>query len=288
MSDEPMEDESMKEGSIEEESIEEGSLEDDVWWDAIARADIAVLAAHFPASYADHDGWTAAHVAAQGSPCEVLQWFLESGGDIDQKDAEGDTPLHIAVGNSYLPAVIWLLENGALQDVQNSTGATPLHAACDLENERLVSMLLQSGASVAIVDSDGDSPIHIAARKQNSTILQMILSHAQAPLCAPSPNQRGLTILHLGVQSGVMKSVQVILEFTHSNGIDLANKADGDGDTPLHIAAMYEYLDIVRLLLRAGSNPTIRNRRSQRPSDLSNTDAIQDLLWKAEVDAESR
>lgn len=50
------------------------------------------------------------------------------------------------------------------------------------------------------------------------------------------------------------------------------NAANGDGDTPLHVAARCGYLHLCKLLTAEGADPLIRNGRNRTPGGQTHLD----------------
>ena len=56
---------------------------------------------------------------------------------------------------------------------------------------------------------------------------------------------------------------------------------DGVGQTPLHIAAKFNHIEALQILLYEISNPLIKDNHGLRPFDLSNDPVIQFILQRA-------
>ncbi|XP_067952012.1 uncharacterized protein [Watersipora subatra] len=115
-------------------------------------------------------------------------------------------------------------------DCCDLNGETPLHLAALNSHRAAVILLMNGGAQVNIRDNQGCLPVHLAAWTGNVDICQSLL-HLQA----------------------------------HTE-INAQNRA---GDTALHIASQYGHTAVVRLLLKHGANPMIRNIRGESSLDLS-------------------
>jgi ankyrin repeat protein len=55
-----------------------------------------------------------------------------------------------------------------------------------------------------------------------------------------------------------------------SGGSDILNTADGDGDTPLHVAARSGDKHLCVFLISQGSNPLKRNKKNRTPASQAN------------------
>ena len=89
----------------------------------------------------------------------AVQKRINSGADLDARDALGRTPLYYAVYNEHLKIAELLVKNGANVNVKHKANKTPLHLAAELGNLRMVRLLLKAGAKVNALDSDRGTPL---------------------------------------------------------------------------------------------------------------------------------
>ncbi len=59
------------------------------------------------------DGHGLMHVAAAGGAVDTLEWLLDQGGSIDQKDEQGNTALTHAIAHNHILAAKFLVSHGA-------------------------------------------------------------------------------------------------------------------------------------------------------------------------------
>ena len=177
-----------------------------------------------------------------------------------------------------------IIDHGADVNAVNNRGQTALWFACVDGQESFVKILLNAGADPSIADKYGDSCLQAAIHGQCSTeIIQEIHDHGAH---VNAVNNDGATPLLLACSTAQGESVELLLIL----GAD-PNIADTDGDTsilsaiegycsvntiqklinygakvnatnnkgmtPLLKACSYRQMDVVKVLLEAGADPTI-------------------------------
>ena len=143
---------------------------------------------------------------------------------------EGCSPLMLAAWNGYDAAVAQLLALGADVRLEDSTGRSALLWACmGDDNNSVVALLLDAGAPVNPRNHNGATPLYIALKANCSDCVELLI-------------ERGGDALDVDVDWD-------------------------DGQTALHYAAEDGHTNIVRQLLQAGADPTIRNDLGKTPLD---------------------
>jgi ankyrin repeat protein len=72
--------------------------------------------------------------------------------------------------------------------------------------------------------------------------------------------------------------MQQIVFLLYSMGADISCTNE-HGNTPLHVAAQHERMDVIQeLLLRGADDTSVLNCANQRPSEMTNNHAIVSLL----------
>lgn len=62
------------------------------------------------------------HSVALDGDCEMLQFFIDQGLNINAQDLNGNTPLHVAGWANFTAAIELLLKNGADGNIRNNAG----------------------------------------------------------------------------------------------------------------------------------------------------------------------
>ena len=118
--------------------------------------------------------------------------------------------------------------------------------------------MIEAGSLVNRQDMKGRTPAHCAAAKGNLTSIKTLYSHG-ADLWIK--NSRGDFPIHESVNSGKKEIICWLL----TNKPDSVNSANNDGRTLLHLAALYDKIEICQVLMDQGAfvNPIMRNTRGQ-------------------------
>ena len=132
-------------------------------------------------------------------------------------------------------------------------GSSPLHWAAFSGNARVVEMLLKVGAKVnAHNQRDGSLPIHLAARYGKSAALVALADDRKGRLCVNTLNHLGNTPLHECAYEGRAEGAGHLLN--RGAKLEIANRHEKGGLTPLLAAIEYGHLAVVQVLLRQGAD----------------------------------
>ncbi|XP_061375393.1 protein ACCELERATED CELL DEATH 6-like [Gastrolobium bilobum] len=129
---------------------------------------------------------------------------------IHLRDEKGRTALHYAASIGYVEGVEYLLKNCI---------------SCSMERDKL----------------DGSFPLHMASAGGHAEIVKKLLEHCPDP--REILDKYGRNIAHIAAISGQFKVVRYILETREL--AEMINVKDANGNTPLHLAAMYCHPKIV-------------------------------------------
>lgn len=113
-------------------------------------------------------GDTPLHAATRMLDFEIMQLLLDSGADVNAKNAIGHSPLWIAVCNSWtwydqkkkIFCVKWLIQHGADVNSQDNEKRSLLMLSVHLRFEEITILLIYHGANAGVIDSNGNSVIH--------------------------------------------------------------------------------------------------------------------------------
>ena len=115
------------------------------------------------------------HVAARfNSDVDVMKYLIEKGADVNAKFFDGmTTPLFFAVVfNSNIEVAKILIDKGADVNAKDILGQTPLLCAASLSDSNIdvLKYLIDKGADVNAKDIGSQTPLHYAAQSPNPNI----------------------------------------------------------------------------------------------------------------------
>ncbi|XP_069393499.1 NF-kappa-B inhibitor delta isoform X3 [Paralichthys olivaceus] len=209
----------------------------------------------------EHKGKTALLVAVTANQPEIVQDLLSLGAEVNACDVNGQTALHLAAHYGFpevLQAVLFSRRAVNLEAC-NFDGMTPLHCAA-----------ISHSATMKVLSTTGLTDVGLQSKAaEKLTCVQMLLNKG-ASLCSQEIKSNK-TVLHLAVKEGNIDLVCYLLRIPLPNIKDFVNMK-AHGHTALHMAAGLHgnphQEEILRLLLRRGADPSIRNLENDQPAHL--------------------
>lgn len=141
-------------------------------------------------------------------------------------------------------------------DVDLISGRSLLSTALCKNRNLAVASLLESGADPNSIDANGGLPVACTAEISQ---LKLLIAHGLKELAKDSA---GMPTLHALVELNRVEAARFLLDQGYA-----VDPTGGDGRIPLHTAAHYGYLDMVRLLLSRGSKINVRTIYGVTPLD---------------------
>ncbi|KAL9025441.1 MAG: hypothetical protein Q9196_005738 [Gyalolechia fulgens] len=197
----------------------------------------------------EKSGLTALHYAALYDHPEIAKLLWTHGAQYSKTDSNGRTAVFYAASNSSI-CLEYFLGQGVDDDPPDSEGFTLWHEAARSDNTQFLDILSRYLKPTTSLDemktSDGWSPLLCAAYYDSTDCINWFL---QAGCTMMDVANDGSTALHLAIQSGSFRTVQLCLD----RGCDI-NAVTRDGSTVLHHALLKLDVETVELLVQRGAD----------------------------------
>ncbi|XP_011503622.1 PREDICTED: inversin [Ceratosolen solmsi marchali] len=207
----------------------------------------------------DEDGRQPILWAASAGSVEAVLALVRAGGSTvaTASDKDGLTALHCAASRGHARCIEVLVNLcDAQSDHVDNNGCSALHYAATLGHADATSLLLKLGADPNRQDRKGRTPALCAAAKGQLESLKIL---AQQGASLHARTVRGTGLGHEAVASGRLE----LLKWLSKRRPSLIHVATQDGKTPLHVAALYGYLDACKLLIDSGARINALMRTSK-------------------------
>lgn len=272
---------------------------------------------------------TPIHIACIYGATTMIQKLISVGVDVNAIDGFTCTPLHYAIMRYTISnyqnlgiitnalretiantnTIKLLLEAGADTNISHnlSEGATTaLHLAVQTENVELVKMVLQYGADTNCWLIRCQKPLHLAAESGKLDVVQCLLDYGAHYYLR---NVNGETARDVAIRQGhtdisdLLSAVAVSENLATS--ILLGNEKNvvvfckfvahgrDKGDTRLHDAALYNNINLAKILLKKGADINAQNKDGYTPlhvaARLGSFDVLKGLLDnRADIEVKSK
>ncbi|KAL6046305.1 Ankyrin repeat domain-containing protein 53 [Balamuthia mandrillaris] len=229
------------------------------------------------------------HHAAQYNQTQVLQLLIESGATVDHKDRNGVLPIHKASAQGHLEAVQILLGAGAFLHAEDREGNNAFLLALLSGHSQVSAYLLEQGADGRCHNTAGDTPLWGAALHLDKCMVEKILC-ASKKYGIDLNSQTGKhkqTLLHRCVLMLEDQKAKAVIKLLISMGANV-NVLNGEGKTPLFLAAYLDRFPLARMLLkRYNAAADVRDAAQNTALFFCSTPRMAKLLLKhgAEVNA---
>jgi ankyrin repeat protein len=199
---------------------------------------------------------SAAVLAGLSNNLEMVAVLAEYKADLKTKNAEGYTYLLNAASKGYFDLVKLLAERGMDVKGKTKSGLTALHLACRARSLDLVRFLLAAKLDPDAKDEESHTPLYFACLAKDLPIATALLE-AGADLKAKT--KTGEMPIHYA--AGASADLQKL--FLSKGAV--ANVKDGDGNTPIFMAAKAGITANVDALLGVGLTLDIANEEGNTP-----------------------
>ena len=198
-------------------------------------------------------GWNPLHSAARGGNVGIIETLLSSGLDINSSTNCGTTPLMVAAANGHERAVNLLLSKGADPHLKDFMEGNLLHAAADGGNTSIVKTMLYCDIDIDSKDKHSVTPLLFAVMKDHVEVVKYLLQQGADTSLTYGFTKRNA--LHIASQNGSVATIEMLLSYELK-----PDSRDGEGNTPLAIAAALGQIEAVNCLLEHGADPSLKGK----------------------------
>ncbi len=210
----------------------------------------------------DKYGRSALHFAAENTNATIVQLLITHGANINIQSPVFGTPLHRATFFNRTEIIKLLLDAKADISASSRIGQA-LNIACLRGFYESTKLLIKNGADVNQKDPKGNFPLYYAISSGNDSkeMISEILINAGAQTNLKLPN--GQSLIELVTRQGYFKTARKILQQYPA----LICQTNKNKQSLLHLAAIKGYTDLVKLYLRSGIDPCLKDGRSKTAFD---------------------
>ena len=222
---------------------------------------------------ANKDGVTPLDLAIMNQEYEIASILLEHGADVSP---QSDNPLFVnlilSVGNpndekAYKEAYDMLLvalkkHKDKLHDT-NSRGNTALHIAALRGVTGMADLLMKEGLDPGQPNNEGETPAYIASQEGHAEVITLL--DEKNPELLEVKDQQGNTLITAAVINTRVELVGMLVEKLPA----LINEQNNEGKTALMYASEYGEIDLVKILLNAGAEPSLKDKENKTAEALA-------------------
>ncbi len=169
-----------------------------------------------------------------------------------------------------------IIEAKPTVNTANCHGITPLHVASMHGLPKMVNLLLALEADLTATDENNWTALHYASARGHQNVLLLLL-HAGVDINCETDDK--YTPLHLSCLNGHQGCVKALLYYSDHIKVKIdKNLPNKMGDTPLHLASTWGFVEIIETLLEYGVKIDRINRLGHTASDYAHNSFITELL----------
>ncbi|KAF0723757.1 hypothetical protein Ae201684_017429 [Aphanomyces euteiches] len=195
----------------------------------------------------------ALHIAAEKGYIDIVNILLLSKASVDIKNENRETPLHLACLKGYLEVAEALLGKNVSVEAENNKGKNALDLASSRGFLEIATKLLEFSTAIKKLDELKAKALYLASKEGHLKVVIELLKH-----CA-NPNIKNQENTGADVDLADNDECTALCWAAHNDHCGIAytllsrgasvNKPDMEGQQPLHWAARFKYIDMLKLLL---------------------------------------
>lgn len=202
----------------------------------------------------------AVHWAAVCGQVKALAMMLNAGGDVRSVDKNQWTVAHLAAVNADTSCLEVLLKSKSelVFEVADQDGLTPLMLACQHGHANHVKLLLKKKVSVLVADQMGRTALHHCVSAPNAKCVPVLVKHE--PKLLQRSDGEGKTPLQLAAQEGSSLIADALLR----TGDQISIK-DEEGHSLVHWATVKGHPHVIQILAGHGADLSTGDANGAHP-----------------------
>ena len=225
------------------------------------------------------DGFTALHFAAEQGHFDVCEYLIKylDGEDKNPKDKDGCTPMYLAVRRGHNEICKVFIDLGANPNPTTNEGRSALEDATISGQFETFKLIMetQNEKNPLLKNWDGRTLLHLAASNGHLDIFRYII--AQGLETVSPRDDSGCTPLHDAAYFGELEIVKCIMD-----KLEDKNPKNLDGETPMHLAVQEGDYEMCKVIINHGADPNPTDNEGISALDQANYDQIRDLILKTQ------
>lgn len=231
---------------------------------------------------------TLLHYAVVSKPIEWVQFLLDKKADINCNSKLGGTPIYMLFscvltdGNRIVnedtsgrfEKAQFLIKNKADLNILGPDNRSVLQAAIQSNSSKCIRKILEiSDLNIKSVDKSNHNALydllHTYVREDIPDLLNILFEKG----CKPVIDVEGVSLMHEAMvrgdaMHGDTEIIKKVIGILLKNNVGVNDKDMESGRTPLHYAARFSNVTVVRMLLDAGAEQ-IQDNEGKTPQDLA-------------------